>query len=135
MRRVLICWICFVAACSGASSLPVAPAPSSVNVFQDVIEVPEALCAPLEGWYAMSPQAVRAMLDADVERERDCSAKVARAQTAERVAQEQRAAALEALEHAQWWSRWGPFVVLTVGGLGTVLGIAGGALIRGALEK
>ncbi len=130
MQRVMAFVACLSAACSAVPSSVPATLPATFDPFAEVIEVPAELCAPLQGWYAMSERAVKEMLAADIERDRQCKASVARAQTAERVAQEQRAAAMEALDHAQWWSKWGPIVVLGVGLVSSTVGAIGGAAIQ-----
>lgn len=136
MQKALAFAICLSAACSGASSLPVeAGAETPLNPFAEIVEIPPELCPPLGGYLAMTPRGARALMDADIERERQCKSAVARAETAARVADAQRSAALEALEHAQWWERWGPIVVLSVGFVSAALGAAGGAVIERTIRR
>ncbi len=130
MRAVTICVALAFGACSVSNSTPpVAAASRPFDPYEETIEVPAGTCAQLAGWYCVSARGWAEMVKADIEQEREHKSEVAKLETARKVAEAQRAAALEALEHAQFWSRWGPLIVLGVGFVASGVGVAGGALI------
>ncbi len=126
MQAAAVLLILFVAACSASSGPPPAPASDEVDPYRELVEVPDELCPQIAGWLAMTPRAVRLMLDRDVERERAFRTELARAQTTQRVAEARAQAAISAAEQADWWSRWGVLV-------GGSIGVAGGAVIGAVL--
>jgi hypothetical protein len=132
MHRALAFVGCLSVACStGIDAPPPASAPSDpFDAEREVFEVPREVCPPLHGWLAMTPRAAVEMMNIQAERKRDCAAKVARAEMGARLADAQRQAAMDELQHAQWWQRWGPFLVLGVAGLGASLGVVMGVTIE-----
>lgn len=129
MHRVMIFVSLAFVACSASSSRPPQAASKPFDPFSEVIEVSGEGCQQLEGWYCVTPRGWKEMIQADIDQEREYKASVAREITARKIAEEQRKAAMNALEQAQWWSHWGPLIAAGVGLVGLAGGLFGGVMI------
>lgn len=131
MRIVTAFWLAFAPAC--ANNRPPLPAPSSLSVdpLGEVIAIPPGACRGLDDHFAISANALRAMLVQDVERETQHKVELTQCLGGQFLAEAQRDRAMEAVEQAGWWHKWSPLLIAGGGFVGLVAGAALGVAIGG----
>lgn len=94
---------------------------------RDVVIIPQDVCPKFGGWIAKTQDAQILEEKVMLEQDRDYRLRIADAQGAQFLAESQRDRAIEELDKASWWSRWG----LPIGvGFGVIVtGLAATGLI------
>ncbi len=131
MRILLACYLASAPACAANRSQLPAPSSLAVDPLGEVIAIPPGTCRGLDDHFALSANALRAMLVQDVERETQHRLDLAQCMGSQFVAEAQRDRAIEAVEHAGWWHQWAPMLIAGASVVGLVAGAALGVAIGG----
>lgn len=126
MKLLMSCYCAFAIACQSNKPPPQASS-RTVDPMRDVVIIPQDVCPKFGGWIAKTQDAQILEEKVMLEQDRDYRLRIADAQGAQFLAESQRDRAIEELDKASWWSRWG----LPIGvGFGVIVtGLAATGLI------
>ena len=119
MLKALICLSVLSVACSAAE---VPPPVAAFDPKAEIVEIPHGSSADFSGWYAMSPRTVQAMMDADIERERQCKTAIGKANVHAAIAEAQAEEAVKVAGTNSFWQRYG-FILGVASGIVTATAV------------
>ena len=119
MLKALICLSVLLVACSAVEATPPVAA---IDPKTEIVEIPHGNTDGFGGWYAMSPRTVQAMMDADIERERQCKTAIGKANVHAAIAEAQADEAIKVAGSNSFWSKYG-FILGVASGIVTATAV------------